>query len=250
MSASLTVSDKDLDTMLEIVNGAHDGGIGEPLAWSTFEGLKELVRCDVVSFIGLDSEARQISFDQSVPLEEAEVDDAVFWMHYWDDLSCCWPDRGGDLRRVTLASDFHSTREAHDLGMYTDYLRPYGLEHEAMVCLPGGPRRTVRLLFFRGPGSDFTERDRAILTLLRPHLQHLYSQSELRSRGTPDLTPRQWELMHLVARGYSNSQIARRLFLSQGTVRKHLENIFERLDVTSRLAAVQRAFPDQLHLMS
>jgi DNA-binding NarL/FixJ family response regulator len=33
--------------------------------------------------------------------------------------------------------------------------------------------------------------------------------------------------------------------LSEGTVRKHLENIFARLDVSSRTAAVIRAFPDR-----
>jgi hypothetical protein len=38
-----------------------------------------------------------------------------------------------------------------------------------MLCLPGGPGRTMRLILFRGPGPDFSERDRALLTLLRPH---------------------------------------------------------------------------------
>jgi hypothetical protein len=45
-----------------------------------------------------------------------------------------------------------------------------------MLTLPAGPGpviepgRTMRLFFFRGPGPDFSERDRALLTLLRPHL--------------------------------------------------------------------------------
>lgn len=38
-----------------------------------------------------------------------------------------------------------------------------------------------------------------------------------------------------------NRQIARRLGLSDATIRKHLENIFARLQVTSRTAAVKRA---------
>jgi transposase-like protein len=38
-------------------------------------------------------------------------------------------------------------------------------------------------------------------------------------------------------------KIARRLGLSEGTVRKHLENIYTRLNVSSRTAAVTRAFP-------
>jgi DNA-binding NarL/FixJ family response regulator len=41
-------------------------------------------------------------------------------------------------------------------------------------------------------------------------------------------------------------QIGRRLGLAEGTVRKHLENIFARLQVSSRTAAVIKAFPDQI----
>jgi DNA-binding NarL/FixJ family response regulator len=47
-----------------------------------------------------------------------------------------------------------------------------------------------------------------------------------------------------VAAGHTNLQIASMLHVSKHTVRTHLENIFERLQVTSRAAAVMRAFPD------
>jgi len=52
--------------------------------------------------------------------------------------------------------------------------------------------------------------------------------------------------MRLLAAGCTNTQIARRLGISEGTVRTHLENIYERLGVSSRTAAVIRAFPDRL----
>ena len=52
----------------------------------------------------------------------------------------------------------------------------------------------------------------------------------------PQLTPRQWEILRLVAMGYTNRQIARRASVAEGTVRKHLQNIFEQLQVTSRTA--------------
>jgi DNA-binding NarL/FixJ family response regulator len=117
-----------------------------------------------------------------------------------------------------------------------------------MVCLPAGPGpaggRSLRLVLHRGPGRDFSERDRALLTLLRPHLHQAYLDAERRRRGIPQLTRRQWELLRLVAAGHTNAQIARRLGLSEGTVRKHLENIYGRLQVSSRTAAVTRAFPN------
>ena len=47
---------------------------------------------------------------------------------------------------------------------------------------------------------------------------------------------------HLVAAGYTNAQIARRLVVSPGTVRIHLQNIYTRLGVSSRTAAVTNAF--------
>jgi len=59
------------------------------------------------------------------------------------------------------------------------------------------------------------------------------------------LTDRQLEILRLVATGLSNADIARRLVVAESTVRKHLENIFERLQVSSRTAAVARVFgPD------
>ena len=101
------------------------------------------------------------------------------------------------------------------------------------------------MFFSRRPGRDFSERDRALLALLRPHLHQAYLDAEQRRHPIPSLTPRQTGLLHLVAAGHTNTQIARRLGISEGTVRTHLENIYERLHVSSRTAAVTRAFPDR-----
>ena len=55
--------------------------------------------------------------------------------------------------------------------------------------------------------------------------------------------PRQQDLLRLVAAGHTNTQIARRLGICEGTVRTHVENIYEKLNVSSRTAAVTRALP-------
>jgi len=48
------------------------------------------------------------------------------------------------------------------------------------------------------------------------------------------------EVLSWVARGKANKEIATAMYISDSTVRKHLEHIFEKLDVTSRTAAVAR----------
>jgi DNA-binding CsgD family transcriptional regulator len=55
-----------------------------------------------------------------------------------------------------------------------------------------------------------------------------------------DLTAREQEVLTWVARGHTNAEIAETLWLSPGTVRKHLENAFEKLGVRTRTAAVAR----------
>lgn len=55
------------------------------------------------------------------------------------------------------------------------------------------------------------------------------------------LTPRQLEVLQLIAEGLSDRQIADRLFLSEFTVHRHVANILTRLEVSSRTAAVAHA---------
>lgn len=59
----------------------------------------------------------------------------------------------------------------------------------------------------------------------------------MRNRGSA-LSPREVEVLQLVADGLSNDEISKRLFLSQATVKSHLVHIYTKLDVESRTAAV------------
>ena len=54
------------------------------------------------------------------------------------------------------------------------------------------------------------------------------------------LTRREHQVVLLVAEGLTNAEIARTLWISPGTVRRHLENVFAKLDVHTRTAAVAR----------
>jgi DNA-binding NarL/FixJ family response regulator len=55
------------------------------------------------------------------------------------------------------------------------------------------------------------------------------------------LSGREWQVLHLLAEGCSNRTIARRLELSEATVKGHVSNLLDKLNASSRLQAVVRA---------
>jgi DNA-binding NarL/FixJ family response regulator len=57
------------------------------------------------------------------------------------------------------------------------------------------------------------------------------------AKATSALTPRELDVLKLVAQGLSNTEIAQRLVLSEHTVHRHLANILRKLDLSSRAAA-------------
>jgi DNA-binding CsgD family transcriptional regulator len=260
MTAPLQPRERDLRALAGIVSERRGDIPALGLPFSLLRDIKGQIGCDLLSFSGFDSKREETWFQQAIRGDTAvtvgrsdcsDPRELQHWLHYWDCQPCSYPDRTGDLRAVIKIADFYTGRQWHSTGMYAEQYRPLGAEHELMLTLPAppdspgrspGPGRTLRLFLFRGPGPDFSEADRALLTLIRPHLREACLEAERRRHPVPELTGRQWELLDLLSAGQTNGQIARRLGISEGTVRKHLENIYGRLEVTSRTAAVTRAF--------
>ena len=63
---------------------------------------------------------------------------------------------------------------------------------------------------------------------------------------TPRLTAREMEVLRLVARGLNNRDIARELFISENTVKNHVRNMLEKLQLHSRMEAVVYAVREKL----
>jgi DNA-binding CsgD family transcriptional regulator len=80
-------------------------------------------------------------------------------------------------------------------------------------------------------------REQYILLLKEKEIQ-LFSIATLALLG---LSTRETEVLFWIAQDKSNSEISKVLSCSEGTVRKHLENIYKKLDVQTRLGAVMFA---------
>ena len=99
----------------------------------------------------------------------------------------------------------------------------------------------------------FTDRDRDLAEVMRPHLSNLYRLGVAieKTRALPadapfdraaaPLTSREREVLDWVAAGKTNRDVAAILGASPRTVEKHLERIYEKLGVETRTAAVMRA---------
>jgi DNA-binding CsgD family transcriptional regulator len=126
--------------------------------------------------------------------------------------------------------------------------RAWTLWRDLDVPYEGARVRVLVGLACRALGDD----DTAAMELdaARHALQHLGAAPELtridalsRRPAVPGgLTPRELEVLRLVAAGKSNQAIAAELFLSEKTVARHLSNMFVKLNVTSRTAAAAYAF--------
>jgi two-component system, NarL family, nitrate/nitrite response regulator NarL len=82
------------------------------------------------------------------------------------------------------------------------------------------------------------ERGQVVISAALEHLP--------RSEDTGPLSAREHEILALVAEALSNRQIAGRLDITEGTVKRHLRNIFGKLGAISRIDAVNKAVADGL----
>lgn len=240
-----TLAERQLRAMLDVLDEARH--TERPMATLT-HGLARLVPSDAVCFSELDLPTRRILV-QHVNVAGGDEDagddedacEAYFRLRYQHPV-CVRHERHGAAVGVLQLADFLTTRQLHELPLYHQHLAP--AEHIMALPLPTAPGRTRVFQFFRNDHrTPFSERDRMTLTLLQPHVYDIYRQAAER-RGTVRLTTRELDVMRCVAQGMDNARIARQLVVSPSTVRKHLENIFHRLGVHNRTAAIARVFPD------
>lgn len=315
----------DAERLLRLVAEAGSIGGDEPFTEEFLVELGRLVPADLVSYSELDRVGKRHLCEVSRSgdgWDSSPGDDRLFWDVVIEEHPICLRHTQGFFGALKV-SDFLTQRQLHRTRLYDLCFRPLGVEHTLSVGIPSLLSHTKTFIFDRKRGQ-FSERDRLVLDLLQPHLDHLWRAARTRrllaaalagleqakageSRGvllvsardeleyasaparrllsefaadaalakwlesgspqplvhrlgdrrlivervgdallleeTPDpvsLTAREREVLAWVARGKTNPEIARILWLAPSTVSKHLANLYAKLGVRTRTAAVAR----------
>lgn len=242
----------DLEGLLSFLVDVSDLESNEPFPVEFVARLQDLVPCDAVTYQEIDLCAKRV--DSTVGIgPDGEADDEAL---YWKVGPCPISDyrvRTGDLSAVRM-SDVIDRRRYQELPIFREYFQPAGLDHMVDVGLPApAGRHRSFILFRRTAAGDFSGRDRAVLEMLRPHFSGIEARAALRRRLSKalstqerdgkssacaqELTPREREIVVLVAEGKTNAQIAAQLWIAPSTVKKHLEHVYEKVGVGRRTVA-------------
>jgi DNA-binding NarL/FixJ family response regulator len=86
----------------------------------------------------------------------------------------------------------------------------------------------------------------AMASKLLTEFATLVKRDDRQQVPAPRLTDRELEVLRLVARGLNNKDVAKQLFISENTVKNHVRNILEKLQLHSRMEAVVYAVREKL----
>jgi DNA-binding CsgD family transcriptional regulator len=234
-------SAKDFRAALEVVHVAAEANGPDPFPENVLAQLRRLIPCNVVSYGEYEPGRmgyRAASLWAGEPV--GMYTDAI--LNAYQALCDQYPHPPSHPAAILRWSDALSRDALRRMQLYWEVMQPLGCEHVLTLWLRDGATVLGGFAFDRLHG-DFRDRDLDLLKLILPHLVRLARRASDRwPAAAARLTPRERQILAWVARGKTNPEIAAVLQLAPGTVRKHLDNIYAKLGVPNRTAAVTHGY--------
>jgi DNA-binding CsgD family transcriptional regulator len=239
---------------LDVLRIAHESDEGVPFSGDMLAALRRLIPSAIAT-----SQEWDPTLGYRVVVDGADrADVRPVWALYdkvmYQDPFPARPQ--GPTRRVAPVgvacrfSDVLSLRQFRRLDLHWEICRPLGIDHVMKLFFTVG-ESGAGFLVLDSQRRAFSERDRAVLDVLAPHFALIRERhrrlvddaSHEATAAIAPLSPREREILRLVASGLTNREIAAGLFIAPGTVRKHLDNIYAKLGIRSRAQAVAVTTP-------
>lgn len=141
---------------------------------------------------------------------------------------------------------------------YLQYLKVFDLVNIAgIVISSGGQFVGAVTLYKREKNGDFSDVDIYVLKQLLPHLQNIFdTEEEVMRKNVKSqsyllknqyrLTNREIEIIGYIYKGFRNDYIAESLGIASNTVKKHIYNMYDKLEVKSRIQLVNFIYQNRL----
>ena len=191
----LRLSTRDVSALLSFVSELKD--LDDPLAFPprVIAGLQRLIPASEVGYSELNPAERtsilQVWCAGGYEEVSAGVEDDESHEHWWrlrpTHPVCGYRTRSENWTEPLKVSDFATLRAFRGTPIYDAFYRGE-LDYWLDVGLPATSTRTRVFIFTRQGGRDFTERDRLVLEILRPHLAARAATAESAVRAAASLT--------------------------------------------------------------
>ncbi len=162
-------------------------------------------------------------------IREQEVDVAL--------VSTRLPDNGG-LRLTSAIAEFSPSTKVLALGLTEEkkrVLRYVEAGASGYILKDDSLEDLVEIVRATQEGKVFVSPQIAAAMMERlSDLAQMFAGVENNLTDTTALTSREMEVLELISKGYTNQQIAQNLVIEVGTVKNHVHNILEKLNVSSR----------------
>lgn len=261
---------KDLRTVLDVVHGLHeDTTPGIDLSAYILGRLGRLVGCESTFYSRVRYAGRKL-LATSVDPPDMDHSGLPEFHAVFDQHPGFAAYQTGALKLGTAAAltDLADLRTLRRLPFYVDFYQPSGA-NDQLVFVARSNNHQGSVLAFNRARRGFTQRDRAVVDLVSPHVIQAVKQRQRvaslaavvarlgRHREELDrarsqlsaLTSREREIVELVVHAATDREIARFLGISQRTVHKHLERIYRKLSLTSRAGLITLVHREHSHTL-
>lgn len=167
----------DLSRLLDFLGNCYGVRDLDSFGCQVVAAMPRLVPADITVYNELDPRGQMLRWvwnpDTDVPTPDL---DRAFDEHMGEHPLIAAETRYRDGRPRKI-SDFLTRSRFHDLGLYTEFFRHFDVEHQIAIGLSVRPPLVVGIALNRSVG-DFSERERLLLDLVRPHLAQGYRNAE------------------------------------------------------------------------